>query len=316
MTGLELSEKYFKKYGESLIEKSFPEYKSRIAAGLVGQGSECYGFDDKFSRDHDWGPGFCLWLTSKDYHEIGKKLQIGIDKLPKEIDGISERETTEFRSSRIGVFETGKFYNNFIKRNIPPVTWQEWRAIPESNLAECTNGKVFIDPLGEFSNFRSKLLSFYPEDVRLNKIARRCMCAGQSGQYNFLRAVKRKEYITAQCIETMFIEDIIALVFLLNKKYKPYFKWMHRALKGLPILGEIIYELLNKMVMISQERFDDSIYYKKYDYIKDICNCIIKELHLQNLTNSKGALLMNDHGPSVQNKIRNKEIRDLGSWSS
>jgi hypothetical protein len=71
MQGLEIAEKYFWKYGAPLIDQKFNQYKGRIAAGLVGDGSDCYGFDDEISQDHDWGPGFCLWLNKTDYAAIG-----------------------------------------------------------------------------------------------------------------------------------------------------------------------------------------------------------------------------------------------------
>ena len=74
MKGLELAETYYKEIGEPWLEREFPEYKKRICAGLVGAGSECFGFDDEYSRDHEFGPSFCLWLTKEDYQIIGKKM--------------------------------------------------------------------------------------------------------------------------------------------------------------------------------------------------------------------------------------------------
>ena len=82
MKGLEISERYFLAHGAPMIEQKFGDYKQRIAAGLVGDGSECYGFDDEISRDHDWGPDFCLWLNKQDYDAIGMKLQEEMAKLP------------------------------------------------------------------------------------------------------------------------------------------------------------------------------------------------------------------------------------------
>ncbi len=46
MKGLELCERYFNEVGALMIDKKFGDYRDRIAAGLVGDGSECFGFDD------------------------------------------------------------------------------------------------------------------------------------------------------------------------------------------------------------------------------------------------------------------------------
>ena len=72
MKGIELSKKFYNEYGAPMIKSEFPELEGVIAVGLVGAGSECFGFDDKVSRDHDFGPGFCMWLAKEDHKKIGK----------------------------------------------------------------------------------------------------------------------------------------------------------------------------------------------------------------------------------------------------
>lgn len=53
MKGLELSEKYYETYGRRMIYEQFSDIADQTAVGLVGYGSECLGFDDEVSADHD-----------------------------------------------------------------------------------------------------------------------------------------------------------------------------------------------------------------------------------------------------------------------
>ena len=52
----------FQEVGYPALKTQFPELLPNLTVGLVGQGSECLGFDDTYSRDHDWGPSFAMWL--------------------------------------------------------------------------------------------------------------------------------------------------------------------------------------------------------------------------------------------------------------
>ena len=65
MKGLEISKKFYEEYGKPMLEEGFPELMGLIAVGLVGSGSECFGFDDEVSRDHEFEHGFCIFLPDE-----------------------------------------------------------------------------------------------------------------------------------------------------------------------------------------------------------------------------------------------------------
>ena len=73
MKGLELSRRYWREVGRPALERDCPQVLESAAAGLAGEGSECFGNDDVISRDHDWGPGFCLWLDRETMARWGRE---------------------------------------------------------------------------------------------------------------------------------------------------------------------------------------------------------------------------------------------------
>ena len=140
MKGLELAEKYYETYGKSMLEEQFPQIRDQAAAGLVGYGSECFGFDDEISRDHDYGPSFCIWLPREIYREYGAEMQAAYDALPKEFMSFAERMEEEQGKGRVGILCLESFYEEIIGRCSVPKTNAEWLAIPEEMLATAVNG--------------------------------------------------------------------------------------------------------------------------------------------------------------------------------
>ena len=88
MRGIEGAREYFRLYGKK-IKEQFPDVMKYLAFGICGQGSECLGFDDEISRDHDFEPGFCIFLPDEDV--VGRKTAFELERaysdLPKEFDG-------------------------------------------------------------------------------------------------------------------------------------------------------------------------------------------------------------------------------------
>lgn len=122
MKGLELSRKYYFAYGKGMLEEKFPMLAGRVAAGLAGQGSECLGFDDGISRDHDYGPSFCLWLTREDYEKYGNAMREEYRKLPQDFEGIKGRTESLHGSGRVGVLCIPDFYYGILgTEDIPKI---------------------------------------------------------------------------------------------------------------------------------------------------------------------------------------------------
>lgn len=308
MKGLELAERSYLEWGRGLIAQRFPDYEDRVAVGLVGEGSECLGFDDELSQDHDWGGGFCIWLNESDFIQIGEDLERRYGEACNE-HGAEAAVRDSNSGKRRGVFEIRLFYSRFIYYDHVPNTLAEWRSVPEAYLATATNGRVFADPLGEFSAFREGLLAFYPEDVRLKKLAARCAEAAQSGQYNYSRCVARSEYVAAHSALTAFSESAMSIIYLLNRRYRPFYKWMHRGLKELPVLGGACYDLLARLFAEAGEAAPPDTQ-EKDAIIEKISELIVRELLSQGLSDSDGGFLL-DHAYSVQSRIADEGLRLL-----
>lgn len=308
MKGIELSERYYREACAPMLVRRFPDLVHRIAAGLVGEGSECMGFDDALSQDHDWGAAICLWLDTRDHETHGEALRHALAELPEYIGGHPVRRENGRIAGRSGVLEIGQFYFRYLGHTKVPDTLLDWLAISEENLACATNGVVFADPSGQFTGIRSRLLNFYPEDVRLKKIAARCARIARAGQYNFPRCVARREYVAAVMAEAAFMDAVCSAVFLLNRCYKPFFKWMHKAMLPLPLLGREVFCALSDMVGTEDGRTRDCD--KKVIIIENVSTMIARELERQCISDAKGNFLL-DHAFSVQSRICDNDMRSI-----
>ena len=303
MNGLELAEKYYETYGRQMLETQFPQIMDQIAVGLVGQGSECFGFDDEISMDHDYGPSFCIWLPRDVYDQYGKKMQAAYEALPQEFMGYAGRVIENQGQGRVGVLCLEDFYGGILGRETVPVTNQEWLEVSEENLATATNGKIFNDCLGQFSGFRENLMKYYPREVWIRRLVQSMAKAAQSGQYNYARAMKRGERITAEIALTEFIKESMRIVYLLNRQYAPYDKWMHRGMKGLTV-GAEIGDMLNLLYTVDPTEAWEGVLPNDYVYnlntndgrvlvIEAVCNIIVQELNVQGLSDLQDNFLQN-----------------------
>ncbi|MFW0894237.1 DUF4037 domain-containing protein [Gardnerella sp. Marseille-Q9181] len=316
--GMQLAKLYWQTYGKQLLElPKFKKYKNRIASGLVGHGSECYGFDDEISRDHDFGPGFCLWLTDEDYAEIGEDLQAAYNDLPQEFYGFGSRKETPRAKScesskRVGVFSTARFFENITGFSAAPSQNEPhlWLSLSEPTLAAATNGQIFADPLGEFSKTRQSF-KLMPDDVRISLISRRLGMMAQAGQYNVPRMLARKDGAAAWLSINEFVHASASIVFLLNNPisagYLPYYKWQFAALRKLSArmasrLSNVCNKLESLMRLSSAACFGGSGFgeggkgsseaeSKINEIIQNVCNEVVEELKYQGLSNCNETFL-------------------------
>ncbi len=223
-SNLQLSREFYQEYGVKMIQEKFPEFENRIAAGLVGEGSDCFRFDDEISTDHDYEIGFCMWITKEDYDKIGKELQHAYKNLIKE--HVVKNSNNGFLENRRGVFLIDEFYQSTDE---------------ESKLAEMINGEVFRDDLGIFTEKRNQLLNYYPERIWRNKLANLLHEFSQYGQSNYSRMMAREDYLTASLCISKAMESAMDIAYVLQRKYAPYYKWKRKGLEVDKFMPELLW---------------------------------------------------------------------------
>jgi hypothetical protein len=306
MGALELSREYFCEVGEPALKRAFPKLYPRLAVGLVGNGSDRYGFDDEASKDHDWGVDFFLWTTEEDRAHLD-----ALNEWKTELFSNYPPHSVAKRSQyclAITAMTAGDFYRQMIGVPDRPQTLGEWIRVPDENFSLATNGAVWLDGAGEFSAIRARLLEYYPEDLRRKRMAAKCMEIAQTGQYNHLRMARRGDVVATRLTLSRYIEAVVALVFLLNRVYRPYYKWEFRMMCGLPILGERLREPLRRLALAPG--FDDADLKAQSADIEALCEMLIAELHAQGLARSNDAF-MTAQGEEIQASISSEGLRAM-----
>ena len=207
MKGLDLSRKFYKEIGLPAFKAQFPEVMPYLAFGLVGSGSECLGFDDEISTDHDFEAGFCVFLP--DESVVDRKTEFLLERaysyLPKEFMGYKRSTLSPVGGNRHGIIRMSEFFLEKTSKPDGVLALKDWLYLPEQSLLEAVNGEVFDDFYGQFLSVRQKL-SYMPQDVRLKKLAGNLLLMGQAGQYNYNRCVKRGDSAAAQLCAYEFVK--------------------------------------------------------------------------------------------------------------
>lgn len=305
MKGIELARRFYEAYGKEMIQEQFAPYRDRIAVGLVGEGSECFGFDDDLSSDHDFEAGFCLFVTKEDYEIFGFALERAYAKLPKSFEGYSRQLLSPVGGARRGVLVIDDFYQKYLGSPTAPASVEQWLYLPHESIACACNGEVFCDALGAFSSVRKELLLGYPKDIRLKKLAAHAAMVYQSGIYNYPRCIARGENGAAQLAVFEFVKHAVSMIYLLNNVYEPFYKWVYRGMRALPILSQLEMSL----VALTELGNTEAEATAKLESMTEIAQLLAQECAEQFLSAHSDDLERTAY--ELQNSIQTEKLRNM-----
>ena len=231
---LEKNRRFYDQHVAPLIHTQFAEYEDRIAVGIAGEGSDCFGYEDELSRDHDFGTGVCLWVTEQDMDRFGYLLSVAYNEL---VDSVERAYYTDRLRERRGVMTIRAFYSGILNIDCDPetgtLTEDDWYRLDHACLKTATNGAVFRDDLGVFTAFRRYLQGYYPDRVWRTRLAEQLHEYAAAFQVNYARCMTRGDVVAAELCRARGLTAAMELFFLLKREYPPYYKWTYRALTAL-----------------------------------------------------------------------------------
>jgi hypothetical protein len=237
--GAELGRRFYADVVRPLLDAAFPGLP--YAAAHLGEGSDVLGYDTAMSTDHDWGPSVTLFLPDPESGRAPAIRSALAGRLPVEFHG--RRAVT----SRPVVTTTVRA---FTRRQLgwdpaDPLSAADWLSFPSQQLLSVTAGRVHHDGVGELTRLRERL-AWYPVDLWRYLLAAGWTRLGQE-EHLMGRAGYAGDELGSAVIGGRLARDLMALGFLLERRYAPYPKWFGTAFAALdcgPALSPLLAELV------------------------------------------------------------------------
>lgn len=248
---IDISHRFFDEIVKPILTQHFPNEFAQAAIGVFGYGSEALRLDDALSSDHHWGLRIDALLPDEIFRTKGETIkQVVAANLPHSFQGHSLREA-HVSGAGLAPESITAYLARTVGLEHPPQNYAEWLSIPEEDIIHIINGEVWHDPRGEFTAIRHAFQGYYPEPVRLRRIAHWCRFFSGMGTYALKRAILRNNEFYATTRFSNAIRLGIQLAFLLDKQYFPYDKWLMAFFAQLPRLSQPLLPIVNEAVKLS-----------------------------------------------------------------
>ena len=226
---IDISRRFFIEIVEPILAEQFPDELAAGAFGVFGHGSEALRMDDEYSSDHHWG----LRIDALFPHEI--YLARGAKRCATWSALVCRRRSKATRCDRrmwpasgfapesLQRFFAAYHRHRSCARNLCRVAADPGR---RHHSRHQRRGLARFDTVS-FTQIRATLAGYYPEPVRLRRIAHWCRYYSGMGAYALKRAILRDNEYYANITFTRAIRLAVQLAFLLERRYFPYDKWTY-----------------------------------------------------------------------------------------
>jgi hypothetical protein len=169
-----------------------------------------------------------------------------LSEVPREFEGHQIREFPPGKGERhVRVWAIGELCESVLGCREVPEDDIAWLGIAEHRLFELQAGEVWHDPQRLLIELGERT-SYFPEMVWRKRMA--FFWEALFFADNFVRCAVRGEHVAEQMYLGWALYCIMRLTFMLNRRYAPYRKWLHRAFRQLPRLADELNPMLIQMV--------------------------------------------------------------------
>lgn len=245
------SRAFFEEVVRPLLARRFPAETAGMAAGFFGYGSEVLGLDDEYSTDHHFGLRVNALLPQAVLDRRGAEIEdVLAAELPQTWRGRSLREGYT-RTRGVALASLEQHLLSTIGLDHPPQSLADWLSIPEEDITHVTAGEVWHDPSGRFTAVRTALNAYYPEPVRLRRLAHWCRYFSGMGVYALKRALLRNNTLYASTTFARSLRWGVQMAFMLDRAYYPYDKWLTAMFHRLPRMGNRLAHIIEEAPHLS-----------------------------------------------------------------